>query len=150
MRVVHTIRFRIFCDEFEAEAANDSLVELLHLYNEKTVKLTRTSAEGFNKRKIIILEAVMDKTRVINAFLKKLITLLQEEDKEQIIIQAESGVGDDLNFFMRFDKKRWIEKKELVLTQEGDCIHLTMNLAAYPKKKEKGIELVKEIFKRSE
>lgn len=147
MKVVHAIHFRVFCDDKEKKEMEDALKELVLLGSPKPI-VNSTAAEGFNERKILILESVIEKTTFVNAFLKELKKKLSEEDKESIVKQAQQRVDDDLNFFLRFEKRTWIDKQNLLLTEKGECFHLRMNLAAYPKKKEQGITIVKEMFKK--
>ena len=53
---------------------------------------------------------------------------------------------DDLNFFLRLEKPK-LFNHEYWITDSGDCMHIKINLAAFPKKKEKAAPLIKEIFK---
>lgn len=147
MKVVHTIHFRVFCERQEKGEVEKSLYELVLLGNPKPL-IKETVAEGFDEKKIFILEASLEKTTFVNSFLKELKRGLREEDKQLLFHQAEQRVDEDLNFFLRFEKKSWMENERMILTEKGDCFHLKMNLAAYPKKREKGVLLVKEMFKR--
>lgn len=80
--------------------------------------------------------------------IKSLIQNLKEKlGKKQceLIASQENRVDDECNLFIRLDKKSLNEKK-FVLTDSGDCYHIKIKLAAYPKKKETGIIIAKELF----
>ena len=68
------------------------------------------------------------------------------EQKNLILEQIESRLDDNLDFFLRFDKKEYIENNMLRLTDSGNCIHIKISVAAFPKKREIGLNLVKSIF----
>ena len=74
------------------------------------------------------------------------ITRLSAEQKELLRIQAESRIDHDLNFYLRLDKAKLLQGQYWI-TDEGDCFHIKISLAVFPKKLEKAIELAKEMFK---
>ena len=148
MKLAHFIKIRVFCNETEDEnKIQESLVSLIpfDISEEKIVVKKKTSI-GFKEKKIKILEIVLEKNKHVNAFLDSLNDMLGAEQKELLNQQSASRLDDELNFFIRFDKDRLLNK-ELWITESGDCFHLTISIAAFPSKKEVALSRIKEIFK---
>lgn len=149
MKIAHSVKVSVFAKpEEDKEKIKKSLLELFpfDLEDEK-IALTETSAESFDERKMIIYTALLEKDRHINHFLKRLISILADDTKQLIIDQAGSRTDPDCNFFLRFRKEPWIEEKKLNLTDKGDCFHIKINLAAFPNKKEKALDIIANLFK---
>ena len=113
---------------------------------DEKLKASKTIAHGFNEKNIIIFEVVLLKDRHIRLFLGKLKEKMGVELRQKIISQAGTRLDDTLDFFLRFDKKSWMEGKKLVLTDLGECFHIKINVAAFPKKKEIALSIIKSIF----
>jgi len=47
---------------------------------------------------------------------------------------------------MRIDKDAWIDERKILFTDSGNCFHIKMSLAVFPKKKEAALQLVEKIF----
>ena len=60
--------------------------------------------------------------------------------------QKESRLDEDLNFFVRIDKEKWIDGKEMFLTDSGNCFHIKILIAAFPKKRENALKIVEKMF----
>src|SRR3989338_3300465 len=130
MKLAHFIKIRVFCNETEDEnKIQESLVSLIpfDISEEKIVVKKKTSI-GFKEKKIKILEIVLEKNKHVNAFLDSLNDMLGAEQKELLNQQSASRLDDELNFFIRFDKDRLLNK-ELWFTESGDCFHLTISIA---------------------
>ena len=110
------------------------------------VPVKRTSAKGFNESKIEIFEVTIAKTSLISQFLKSLLGNLDESQKKIILQQAESRLDKNLDFFLRFDKDSWVNDKNLKLTDSGKCFHLRVSIAAFPKKRELALNVVRDLF----
>ena len=109
--------------------------------------IKETEASGFEVKKIIILESALTKERHIREFVENLSENLSEEEKSRILLQKESRLDKILDFFLRFDKDEAINHNKLVLTDGGNCFHIRMSIAAFPKRREKALEIVNLIFK---
>lgn len=147
MKLAHKIKISVFCSpEKDEEKIRNSLISLIpfNLENEK-VDLKETKAKGFNEKLIKILEIELEKEKHTAFFLKNLSEMLNEKQKELLIRQIKSRLDDNLHFFIRLDKEKFL-KNELFITDSGNCFHIKISIAAFPAKKEKGIEIVKEIF----
>ena len=143
MKYVHNITFSVFVKpEDSLETIKEQLVNLIPLdIEEEKLQLIQSVAEGITN-KIIILEITLKKERHTNAFLDSFKEKLSSEQLEQLRTQ-ENRLDDQLYYFIRLDKEKL---PELVLTDSGNCVHIKMSIAAFPKKKENALNIVKELF----
>ncbi len=111
---------------------------------EEKLILKRSKAQGFNQRQIIIYEVELSKERHTNAFLKNLKDKLDEQQKKMLISQ-DNRLDENLDFFIRLDKPCLLSNLFQV-TDCGDCFHIKISIAAFPKKREIALEVVKRIF----
>ena len=134
--------------EEDAAAIKKALIELvpLDLAQEK-IAVEQQSAEGFSDQKIHIYTIMLTKTAHTNAFLKGLLNRLTTEQKEQLLDQRESRLDNELHFFIRFDKSAWLNNRELIITDAGNCFHVKLQLAAFPARRPDALLLVEKIFK---
>ena len=149
MKIANSVKIRVFVKEGEdEEKIKSNLLELIpfDLESEK-IEFHQQKATGFNEREIKIFEIQLQNDRHVQAFLKNLVKNLSDETKERILMQAESRLDEECNFFLRFSKDKLINENELWLTDQGNCFHVKMNLAAFPKKKEIALEIVRKVFK---
>jgi len=121
------------------------LLELLpfNLEEEKIV-LKKTRATGFGQKEIIIYEVELDKDKHTNLFLKNLKEKLDEQQRIMLIKQ-EDRLDERLNFFIRLDKESLLQEQYQV-TDCGECFHIRISIAAFPRKKDVALEVVKKIF----
>ena len=148
MKYAHLIKTTVF--SYEPENNQHVLDAFLRLFpfnlEENKIALKRTTAGGFNEKKIEILEAALMKTSLINQFLENLAGHLDKSQKNQLISQSESRLDKNLDFFIRFDKDSWISEKKLILTDSGKGFHIKISVAAFPKKREAVLNTIKRIF----
>lgn len=149
MKLAHRIIISVFCkpeeDEGSVKASLLSLVPF-NLEDEK-IGLKETNAKGFGNRTIKILEIDLEKEKHTALFLKHLNEMLNEEEKKLLVKQINSRLDDELDFFIRLDKSRLLNK-EYFITDSGNCFHIKISIAAFPARKENGIRIVREIFKQ--
>lgn len=147
-KLANCIWISVFAKEEENAAEIEKfLKELVGLDIEKEkIKFSCKTAIGFHERKIKIMEIVLEKNRHINEFLKNLASKFNQEQKELLARQAESRLDDDFNFFLRLDKEKLL-CKECWITDTGNCYHLKMSIACFPKKRENALAVIKQIFK---
>jgi hypothetical protein len=117
---------------------------------EEKIKLNQQTATGFSEKKIKIFEILLEKDRHIGAFLENLISHLSKDTKELILRHAETRLDEECNFFLRFSKEKLLNENELWLTDKGNCFHIKINIAAFPKKKEAALEIIRKVFKLEE
>lgn len=111
---------------------------------EEKVLLKKSKATGFNQKEIIIYEVDINKDKHTNLFLKNLKEKLDSQQKIMLIRQ-EDRLDERLNFFIRLDKGSLLNGQYQV-TDCGECFHIRIGIAAFPRKKETALEVVKKIF----
>lgn len=150
MKYAHLVKLTVFSRENEnAELILDSLQKFFpfSLENSK-VSIKKTTATGFNQREIKIFEVSLSKSSLISGFLENLAENLTEIQKGILLKQAESRLDNNLDFFIRFDKDSWMQEKKLLLTDSGDCFHMKISMAAFPKKREVALKIISDLFGR--
>ncbi|MFH1072549.1 MAG: RNA-binding domain-containing protein [Nanoarchaeota archaeon] len=150
MKSCHNLSVRVFAkQDDDEERIKETLANLFPFpLNDETEKvhLERTVATGVDEQsRIIIYEINLTKDRHINAFLEKLSAALSEEQKALLIRQT-NRLDDNHYFFLRLDKRKLMDGIYW-LTDSGDCFHIRMCIATYPKNRENCYAVVKQIFK---
>lgn len=148
MKIANYAKIRVFVREDEnEEMTRQKLISLLpfNLEAEK-IKIQRTITLGFNEKKIIILEVELKKDKHINKFIDNLQQKLSSEQKTLLALQAESRLDEGFNFFIRLDKEKLLEGKYWI-TDSGNCFHVKINVACFPRNRENALKLIEEIFK---
>lgn len=145
---VHYIVMRVFIyQEEDVEQVKQGLLKFAPFDLEKEkIKLISKNTFGFNEKKIVILSIRLEKERHTNKFIEHLNSMIDEKTRTTILIQAESRLDEELHFFLRFDKQSLITKNKLILTDLGDCYHLQIGIASFPKTRENALEIIKELF----
>ena len=150
MKIAHQIKIKVFSYEKNNEDEKLILDKFLQLFpfnlEYEKVNLKKTYAEGFHGTKITIFEVTLVKERHTNQFIENLTKNLDAEQKKLILSQIESRLDNHLDLFLRFDKKEYLENNKLMLTDSGNCFHMKISIAAFPKNRELGLNLVKYIF----
>ena len=150
MKYLNNVTLSVFAKthEDDVDGLKQALIEMvpLNLEDEK-LQLEQKTAKGFNEHSIKIFTIGLTKTSHTNTFLKWLLKKLTEEQKDQMIAQRESRLDKDLHFFIRFDKEKWLNERELKITDSGDCFHLNLGLAVFPARRPDALVLVEKIFK---
>ena len=150
MKIAHQIKVKVFSYEKNNEDEKLVLDKFLQLFpfnlKDEKIELKNTNALGLNEKKITIFEVALTKEKHTNLFLNNLIKNLDEEQKKLILSQLESRLDGNLDFFLRFDKNEYLKNNKLKLTDSGNCFHIEISVAAFPKKREIASGIVKEIF----
>jgi len=148
MKIANSIKITVFVKEGGSEVkVKQALLGLLPFDLEKEkIEIKQSTATGFNEKKTKIFEILLTKERHTNMFLENLKNNLSKETKELIFRQAESRTDDGCNFFLRFSKDKLINEKKLWLTDQGNCFHIKINIAAFPKKKENALRIINSFF----
>jgi len=149
MKLAHLIKFSVFSKQGDNETdVLNSFSSLIPFdLEEEKLELKTSTAEGFEHTKIKIFELTLTKEKHTTKFLKALINKLDDEQKQLIFKQAESRIDENLKFFLRFDKEKLVKENKLWITDEGNCFHIKISIAAFPATKENALEVVKTIFK---
>ena len=147
MKYCHNITVRVFA---KADEDNEHILAGLHslfpfeLTKEKIQVITAKTSGLDESRTILIHEVVLDKDRYIKAFLKNLTEKLSS-DQKAMLIRQENRLDTNCNFYLRLDKHKLFDGVYWI-TDSGDCYHIRLCIAAYPKNKENSLEIVKKIF----
>lgn len=153
-RLVLAVHLRVFIkpeDEFEHVrngflrlvpfALADEKVEL----KEETID---TSMEG-PARIVRVLRITLTKPRHVTLFLEHLNEKLSAEDKRMLLNQKESRLDEEGLFFLRLERIAWMVDSEAVVTDSGNCYHIALDIAAYPKKRETMLAQLEKVFMQS-
>ena len=150
MKTAHQIRIKVFSYEKFNENKELILAKFLQLFpfnlKDEKIELKKTEAKGFNEQKITIFEVTLTKEKHTNKFLENLVENLDQEQRNLILSQLESRLDDKLNFFLRFDKDEYMNNDKLNLTDSGNCFHIEISVAAFPKKRDLALEIVRKVF----
>jgi len=149
MKLLNNIKLSVFIKEDEDEERLTQVLKSLVPFDleEEKIGVKKINATGFGEKKIIIAEINLEKERHNKEFLRRLNELLSEEQKELLKRQAESRLDESFNFFIRFDKEKLLNHEHLKITDCGHCFHIKMNIACFPRKREKAMEIIQNIFK---
>jgi RNA binding exosome subunit len=137
----------VFCKEDEDE---DSIVRCLRSLvpfelEREGIDVMRQKAVGFNEKTIKVLEVSLRQERHTNAFITNLRERLGPEQLATLLNQKQSRLDEQLNFFLRLDKKRLLAGNWQV-TDEGNCFHIRMSIAAFPKNRLAALAVVQTIL----
>jgi len=150
MKLAHQIWIKIFSYEKFNEDENlirDNFLKLFPFnFEDEKLELTQTEAKGFSELKITIFEIILKKDKHIKKFLEKLLQNLDEEQKKKILEQSGKRLDENLDFFLRFDKEQYMKNNILKLTESGNCIHFKFSIAAFPKKRDIALKIIKSLF----
>lgn len=146
MKLAHHLAARVLSNSSETEENSDALRALLSS-GKGGAKITVSSSPGEQPSQPVLLASSLRKDSDINRVLRFIANNLSREDRKAIVDEAEKYVDEHPDFFLRFGREPWLRDRKLALTTTGDCFHLTFSMAAYPKRKERAVSLVREIFK---
>ncbi|MBR9690212.1 hypothetical protein GOV08_00855 [Candidatus Woesearchaeota archaeon] len=143
MKLCHQIKASVFSKpEDDEQKVKEKLISLFPFDLEKEkIKIGQKTAKGFEEKKIRIFEIVIDKKRNTKEFIDNLMAKLSDEKKKLLLRQKDSRLDDNLRFFIRLDKQKFLDGKYFI-TDSGDCYHIKMSIAAFPAKREKALEIV--------
>jgi len=150
MKNFHSITITVFAKEDDSlEEVIEGLKKLFSFDLEKEkIKIEKKKATGFDDKKIEILSIKIEKQKHIKKFAENLFKILKEGQKMQIKDELETRIDKEGFFYIRFDKKSWVNDRKLFITDEGDCYHIRFKIAAYPCNKENAIQVVKELMQK--
>ena len=149
MKQAHYVELRVFVKPDEPyKEIKHAMHRLIgvgpDMFEEERIEYEEETAIGFNEKKIKILRAKITKNRRINDFLDKLKHKLGEK-QNRVLRKQDNRIDEDMCFYVRLEKEAFLDGL-YELTDGGDCFHVRINLATYPKKKEKAKKLINQIF----
>ncbi|MEN6553001.1 MAG: RNA-binding protein [Methanobacterium sp.] len=138
--MIHNISYRVFVYGTENEEKVKEAVQTLFPNSHPQTDTT----EGYFKNPVLILHDKISKNREIKNFIH-ILEEIDESSKKQLRSELENKMDERGNLFLRFDKQR-AYLGDLKIIKHGDAIHVKINIAAYPAKKEKAMEVARDIF----
>ncbi|MEK6876131.1 MAG: RNA-binding domain-containing protein [Nanoarchaeota archaeon] len=150
MKLAHQIKINVF--SYEKNNEDDKLVlnKFLELFpfdlKDEKIELKKSNAAGFEDKNIAIFEVALEKEKHTGKFLENLVKNLDEWQKKLVLSQLESRLDDNLDFFLRLDKDEYMKNNKLKLTDSGNCFHIMISVAAFPRKREVGLKILKSMF----
>jgi RNA binding exosome subunit len=144
MKIAHTVRLSVFAYEGEDSAKIASVMRSLLPFSleKERLELKQTNATGFNERRIVVFELLLQKEKHTNAFLNSLKQRLSDDQKQLLLRQSESRLDSELSFFIRLDKDRLLNENRFWITDSGNCFHIRMSIAAYPSNREAALKVI--------
>lgn len=148
-KIFHNVTVKVFVkEEDNYENIEKSFLTLFPFdLKEGKVKVNKIQAHIVEERKMFILEVLLTRNRQINDFMKNIMSIISKKDKDLIIEQLDTRIDEESNFFFRIDKEKYVNDKEVVLTDDGSCFHFKVHVATYPQSIEKAKELLIDFFK---
>lgn len=148
MRWIHRATLTTLANQEEDVEAIKEGINALVPFNleEAKVPFKTQNVDGFDDRVIKIFTIILTKESHTNDFLQFLLDTLSQEQKDLLVSQAESRLDTEYDFFIRIDKAAWIKEQQILLTDSGNCFHIKLTLAVFPKKKELALQLVKKLL----
>ena len=149
MKLAHAVKFRVIASPEREEAVKESVLTLLgipldEVYEEEDVEFDVDEAEDFSGDELRFIRTSFTKTRNTNRVIESLQDGLSQGDREMLAGQPDR-FDEELNFHVRLDLDSFLDGAYIV-TEDGDCVHIRIKVAAYPAKKEKAKDVVKEIL----
>lgn len=150
MKNAHYITVRVFIKpEEDEEKIKQTIQDIIGVdekhFEKERVEVKKETVLGFQDRKIQKVMVTLHKNNKINDFLQRLNNNLNDEDLLALRKQ-DNRIDDDMNFYLRLRKKELLNGT-YVLTDKGNCYHVKINLATYPKKKIKAKEIIRRVIK---
>ena len=138
--MIHNISYRVFVYGTENEEKVKEAVQTLFPNSHPQTDTT----EGYFKNPVLILHDKITKNRELKEFVK-ILEQVDAASKNQLRSELENKMDERGNLFLRFDKQR-AYLGDLKIIKHGDAIHVKINIAAYPAKKENAVKVAKDIF----
>lgn len=148
MKIAHTVKLSVFVGENEdSQHVRDLFHRWLPLDWEKE-KLSSEiqKATSFEQKVITIMTLTLAKEAHTSLFLKNLFSKLDAVQKRILLHQLESRLDEELNFFIRLDKNKLLKENKYAVTDSGDCFHIKISVAAFPKKMDVAKEVVRKLL----
>ncbi len=137
MKNLHKAQIRVFVkpqDFYDEIKKSFSTLLNLDLKKEK-INLEEYKATGFEKKEIKILYVTIEKNRQLNTFFDN----LKEKVGKQKLLELVNNVDDDCYLHIRLDKEKLLVD-EWEIIEGGNCFHIAILIATYPKNSEKAKE----------
>lgn len=150
MKLAHQIKIKVFSYGKNNEDDKAVLNKFLELFpfglKDEKILLKKSNAAGFWENRITIFDVALEKEKHTSKFLENLAKNIDNDQKKLILAQLESRLDNNLDFFLRLDKSEYLKNNKLKLTDSGDCFHIMISVAAFPRKREIALNIIKTLF----
>jgi RNA binding exosome subunit len=146
VKLLNSVNISVFVKEDENYVAiRETFLKLIPFDIEKEkLSIVETNTLGF-ETKIKIIELQLLKEKHTNQFIKNIMSKFSEEQKALLLRQFYSRCDSEFNFFIRLDKEK-LQDNEYSITDLGNCFHLRMNLACFPRNIDAAKTLIEKIL----
>lgn len=153
MKYAHAVKLRAIVRPDREESVKEAMIGLLGrpvsaVLDEEEISFDRDEAEDFSGNDIVFVRTAFEKTRNTNDVLRTLRDNLPEGDRQMVVDQMDR-LDEDLHFHLRLDLDSFLDGA-YILTEDGDCLHIRIKVAAYPAKQERAVGVVHEMLGVSE
>jgi RNA binding exosome subunit len=146
MGQIAAVHLRIFAKpEDDAAEVRKALLKLVPFSIEEKKLAIKEEPITTPGRTVVVLRLDVAKRALANAAMQHLVSLLEPSDREKLVQQADSRTDDAGFFFIRLDKQKWLQGIA-ELTDSGDCFHISLEIATYPKRRDSVIGFVTKLF----
>jgi hypothetical protein len=150
MRYIHNVTVSVFMAEDEdtadAYAIFYALLPDIDFEKEK-VSVEIAKAEGFDHKIIYFCSLKTHKQRHNKLVVETVFAALSKQDRQKLYRERESRMDDEGSFYLRLEKNA-LQEGLYRLTDEGDCFHMKIKLAAYPKTKENALSMFDQLWQK--
>ena len=142
---VHHITVSVFSDRGEIEVLKETLKGILPKDSVVEENVIEPETEGgVFTHEMVELKCAVKRQKDVREFTSRILGSLDDYDKRRIIDNLDSFIDDDCNLYMRLSKSEAGEGNFVL--ESMDSIHVAFKLAAYPAKKEKAVEVARELM----
>lgn len=151
MNDLHNVTITVFVHE------TDDVTEIRHALlswfpfslEERKIPVNEHKATGVYDNTILIWSVTLAKKRDVNTFVTSFFGTLSQDIRNTLRQQMASRLGSDMRFFIRFDKHAYISQRKRVLVDHGDCFHIAMTVACYPKNRGEATRILDKLLNSS-
>ncbi len=147
MKLTHNIIISVFVKENDdEEKTTKTMVNLLPSEFEKEkIKVGKETVRIETGVNMKILRIKIIKERQNKQIITKLKEMLGKEQCE-MIAEDESRIDADGMLYIRLDRNELENNNQAKIVDHGECYHIKIMLATFPKTKEKAIAVAKQLF----
>ncbi len=148
MKYAHKIFIRIFVKpEEDYNSIKEGLLWFAGFKEEELAKekifYIEEDVSGLDDENLMVMKLELNKNKHINDQLSFLKKNFSEKDLDYLLNNRKPD--EKSNFFIRLDKDEF-QNKKIKLTEQGDCVHIRISLAAFPSNAENAYKVLEEIF----
>ena len=149
MKYFHYARFRIISSTKEdALYQAESILDLFSQDFKKDTSAFLIEHISQESDDPLVTHVVIKKHKYLVYLCKYIYDCLSVQDRQELVQTIQERIDDQGMFYVRLEKENF--PKICTLTQRGNCIHIAIKIAAYPKTKQNAVKTCIEFFKTLE